>query len=211
MALLPQDPQKQKLVLLGLVPLLLAAAYYQFLYSPRRDQIDQLQVRYETLVSQNRAAEAALARYGPDLNRQLAIYEQHLGVIETLVPRRNDIPNLLVAMGEQAQANRVQWGGFVPVAEEAGQYYSKQSYEISVSGLYHDIGSYLAAVGSLPRIVKPTAMDLRVTQARPGRDPSLPPLLRARFKVETYVLPMPGETAPAPDSAQAATAGSNNP
>lgn len=206
MALLPKDPQKQKLVLIGLVPIVLAVAYYQFLYRPRRTQIDELQTRYETLASQNKAAEATLARYGPNLGRQLAIYEQHLAVIERLIPRRNDIPNLLVAMGEQAQANQVQWGGFVPAAEEAGQYYSKQSYEISVSGLYHDIGSYLSAIGSLPRIVKPGGMDLKVTTARNPRDPSLPPLLRARFDVETYVLPTPGDLPR--DTAKAPAAGS---
>lgn len=205
MALLPRDPRQQKRLLAGVVPILLAVAYYQLAYSPRRTRIDELQTRYETLASQNRAAEATMARYGPNLGRQLALYEQHLAVIERLIPRRNDIPNLLVAMGEQAQANRVQWGGFVPAAEEAGQYYSRQSYEISVAGMYHDIGSYLAAIASLPRIVKPGRMDLKVTADRNPRDPSLPPLLRARFDVETYVLPTPGEVRP--DSARAAQAG----
>lgn len=204
MALFPRDPKQQKLLLVGIVPILLAGAYYQFLYGPRRIRIDELQTRYETLASQNRAAEAAMARFGPNLGRQLAVYEQHLAVIERLIPSRNDIPNLLVAMGEQAQANRVQWGGFVPAAEEAGQYYSKQSYEISVAGMYHDIGSYLAAIASLPRIVKPGRMDLKVTADRNPRDPSLPPLLRARFDVETYVLPAPGEVRP--DSAKPANA-----
>jgi len=206
MALLPRDPKQQKLVLLGFVPILLAVGYYQFLYRPRREQIDQAQTRFETLASQNKAAEATIARYGPNLGRQLAVYEQHLAVIERLIPRRNDIPNLLVAMGEQAQANRVQWGGFVPAAEEAGPYYSRQSYEISVAGLYHDIGSYLAAIASLPRIVKPGRMDLKVTADRNPRDPSLPPLLRARFDVETYVLPAPGEVPR--DAAAARPAGS---
>jgi type IV pilus assembly protein PilO len=207
MALLPRDPQQQKLVLLGILPVLLALLYFQFMYKPRRAEIDLLQTRYETLASQNKAAEAAIARYGPNLSRQLAVYEQHLAVIERLIPRRNDIPNLLVAMGEQAQANRVQWGGFVPAAEEAGAYYSRQSYEISVAGQYHDIGSYLAAVASLPRIVKPGKMDLKVTNARNPRDPSQPPLLRARFDVETYVLPAPGELPR--DTTGAPAAGSN--
>jgi type IV pilus assembly protein PilO len=196
MGLLPKDPAAQKRVLIGVIPILLALAYYQFVYSPRSVEIEAERTRLETLVSQNAAAEAAVARYGPNLRQQLEIYEAHLATIETLVPRRNDIPNLLVAMGEQALEHRVQWGGFVPKAEEAGEHYSKQTYEINVSGMYHDIGSYLAAVGSLPRIVKPGAVYLNLTQARAGRDPSLPPLLRARFDVETYVLPSPGETLP---------------
>lgn len=207
MALIPKDPRGQKLLLLGMLPVLLAVAYFQFVYRPRTVTIDELRTRYETLASQNSAAEAAIARYGPNLGRQLAIYQQHLEVIERLIPRRNDIPNLLVAMGEQAQATRVQWGGFVPAAEEAGQYYSRQTYEISVSGMYHDIGSYLSAVGSLPRIVKAGRMNLAVTADRNPRDPSLPPLLRARFNVETYVLPSPGEL-PA-DTTRAPAAGSN--
>ena len=199
MALLPSDPQKQKLMLLGLVPLLLAFVFYYFIYSPRTEQITLLQDEYDRLESSNAATQAAMARYGPNLGRQLEIYQQHMQVIEKLIPRRNDIPNLLVAMGEQAQAYDVTWGGFSPSVEEPGPYYNKAAYEIIVTGEYHDVGAYLAAVGSLPRIVKPTNVRRAVATPTPQqlarRRASDPPLLRAMFQIETYVAPQPGEAA----------------
>lgn len=194
MALLPQDPGKQKQVLIGLIPVLLGFAFWYFMYQPRTAQIEELQSHYEELVTRNRSAEAIVQKYGGNLGQQLAIYRQHLAAIEELVPSRNDIPALLVAMGEQAQTYNVTWGGFTPAAEQPGDFYSKQAYEISVVGEYHDIGSYLAAVGSLPRIVKPGDLKLSV-EPRADRDEALPPLLRAVFRAETYVLPAPGDTA----------------
>lgn len=194
MALLPQDPRQQKLVLIGLIPVLIAFAYWYFMYQPRSARITEMESHYEELVARNQSAEAIVRQFGGNLGQQLAIYEQHLKAIEQLVPSRNDIPALLVAMGEQAQSHSVRWGGFTPSAEEPGAFYSKQGYEISVVGEYHDIGSYLAAVGSLPRIVKPGELKLSVETPPPGRDAALPPLLRAVFRVETYILPAPGDT-----------------
>lgn len=193
MALLPQDPKQQKLVLFGLIPILIAFAYWYFMHQPRTAKIEEMQTHYEELDAKNKSTEAIVKQFGGNLGQQLAIYEQHLGAIEKLIPSRNDIPALLVAMGEQAQANNVLWGGFTPSAEEPGEFYSKQAYEISIVGQYHEVGSYLASVGSLPRIVKPGELKLSV-ESTPERDPGLAPLLRAIFKVETYVLPMPGDS-----------------
>lgn len=204
MALLPQDPAGQKRLLVGILPVLVAVAYWQFMYSPRKVEIADLQDHYDQLDAKNRGTEAIIKQYGGNLTQQLAIYQEHLAAIEKLVPSRNDIPALLVAMGEQAQNHNVRWGGFTPAPEADGEYYSKQTYEITVLGEYHDVGSYLAAVGSLPRIVKPTELKLTV-ENQEGRDDALPPVLRGVFRVETYVLPAPGEVRA--DSSAAASKG----
>jgi type IV pilus assembly protein PilO len=199
MALLPKDPKKQKLVLIGMLPFLLTFLFYYFVYSPRSEQIATLQDEFDRLESSNAATEAGMSRYGANLTRQLEIYKQHMQIIERLIPRRNDIPNLLVAMGEQAQTYNVVWGGFSPSAEEPGTYYNRAAYEISVTGEYHDIGAYLAAVGSLPRIVKPTRLQLGPVALSPDqaarRASTQGPLLRAVFQIETYVAPQPGAVA----------------
>jgi type IV pilus assembly protein PilO len=197
MALLPKDPQKQKLMLIGLIPILMAFAFYYFIYTPRSEEITTLQDEFDRLESSNAATEAGMAKYGANLTQQLEIYKQHMTIIERLIPRRNDIPNLLVAMGEEAQAYEVVWGGFSPAVEEPGPYYNRAAYEISVTGEYHDIGAYLAAVGSLPRIVKPTKLRLETVPLTPQqearRTAAQGPLLKAMFQIETYVAPQPGE------------------
>ena len=42
MALLPQDPQKQKKLLIGLLPILVAFAYYQFYHTGRSLEVTEL-------------------------------------------------------------------------------------------------------------------------------------------------------------------------
>ena len=44
MALLPQDPQKQKLILIGLLPILLAFGYYYFFHTKRVEDLQRLMV-----------------------------------------------------------------------------------------------------------------------------------------------------------------------
>jgi len=57
-----------------------------------------------------------------------------------------------------------------------------------VVGEYHDVGRFLTAVASLPRIITPTDMELdQFTGAPPSPDIQNPVV--ARFRIQTYVIP----------------------
>jgi len=190
MALLPSDPQQQKRMLLGVLPLLALFMYYQMMHGKRVDEGDLLQQRHEQLSSTNSAARALAARGGPELERRLAIYEQHMRELEELIPRREEVSELLHSMSLRAQASGLDLTKMRPEANDPGPFYTKQVYEVSVKGTYHDVGRFLTDVGSLPRIVTPTELRIiKVAQGATTREGS--PLLDANFRIVTYVLPEP--------------------
>ena len=194
MALLPQDPQKQKMILIGMIPVAIAALFWYLIYTPRGVTAAELESQVEMLQMKNAANQAVVARFGNDLERRLGIYREHVQQLEQLIPRREDVPGLINQITERAQALGVDLVMLNPDVEEAGQFYGRQTYQIRVIGDYHSVGEYLSEIGALPRIVKPDEVTLAVES-----DPNdgTPPLLRASFTIETFVMPDPAAPAAA--------------
>jgi type IV pilus assembly protein PilO len=196
MALLPKDPKAQRLILIGLIPVVLAAGYYQFVHTGRVTQIEALDAEVADLKAKNDAMAAIVARYGDDLPQRLAIYEEHVKRLEELIPRREDVPLLISRITQSAHSLGVELAGLNPSGEMPGEHYSSASYELQVLGEYHRIGEYLAAIASLDRIIRPARILINLEGSQPPD--AVNPLLRARFRIETYISPTPGQTPPAP-------------
>lgn len=185
MALIPSDPAKQKQLMIGLVPLILAVVYYQFYHSPRTVEAADIEIHVEELTSKNMAAQAVVATYGTDLPRRLALFEENIRQLEELIPRRADVPILIDRVTEQAQRAGIQLTNLSPSSEQAGEHYTQQVYELQVIGDYHSIAEYLTAIGSLPQMVRSQNVRLSV------EDPDAAgggPRLRAIFQIETFVM-----------------------
>ncbi len=199
MALLPQDPAKQKRIAIGLVPLLLAFAFYYFVHAPKKEELTGMQTRLESLEQKNATARAIVAQNGgEDLQQRLALYQANMEQLEQLIPNRAEVPELLRAITVEAQRNNVELVSMSPSGEQAGTYYMRQRYDLAVRGGYHEIGSFMSVLGSLPRIV--TATEMAVSPeggAARGRGRQQAPAdsvsLLAEFVAETYVIPEPGE------------------
>lgn len=190
MALLPTDPSNQKKLIVGLLPLLVFFTYQQLFHGKKVEEADLLEQRLESLTITNNAAKVLAAQGGPELERRLAIYEQHMRQLEELIPSREEVPELLYSMSLRAQGAGVELSKMHPEAEDPGPFYTRQVYEIGVKGTYHSVGSFLTEIGRLPRIVTPT--DLRVNKAQGDPvDRSGAPILEANFRIVTYVIPDP--------------------
>ena len=188
MGLLPSDPQKQKRIAIGLMPLLLAAVFYQFVHAPKAEALETMQTRLEDLEAKNATARAiAGGGSSEDLQRRIALYQANMEQLEQLIPNRAEVPELLRSITIEAQRNGVELVSMSPSGEQAGTYYMRQSYDIAVRGGYHQIGSFMAVLGSLPRII--TATELTLTPERGDTAVSL----LAEFVAETYVIPEQSE------------------
>lgn len=190
MALLPSDPQQQRKLLIGLVPLLGLFAYWYFYHGDKKAEIASLESRLESLESKNAAARARAQRGGPELERTLAEYERYIVKLEELVPDSEEIPELLHMISVQAQQYGVELARLTPHNPEPGDFYMLQTHDVAVFGKYHDIGRFLAAVGSLPRIVTPVNL---VLVPRQGSDGTAD--IQATFRIKTYVIPEGGNLA----------------
>ncbi len=203
MPLLPDDPKKrqQTLILLGIVLLGLGYVYYEYVYTPMQEEVDRLRERVEALHSQNERAKRLAQRFGTDLQEKVKLYERQLASLEDLIPRGQEVPELLNAIATQAQISRVDLSRIRPASVEQGPYYSKFVYELAVIGEYHDVGRYLARIASLPRIIRPTNVNVTPAPQQARKEESVAPV-QATLLIETFVM---GAGAQAQPSGPAAT------
>lgn len=182
------DPQQRNKIILG-VMLVGGLAYlgYDYAYRPRAESIAVLETRLETLETQNTAARRLVADQGrEEVERRLKLYRDQLATVERLIPSSEELPDLLDAISAEARRSGVELTLIQPVGATQEQFYTRRTYALAVLGSYHQIGDFLAQVGSLPRIVTP--IDLNITAGGDGTGEG-EPRLEAKFSIETYVLP----------------------
>ncbi len=191
MKLIPQ--QKNQQVAFFAIILAVGALYgfHTYWYKGQQEELAAMEARLEQLEDQNRRAQIVATRGGRELEEKLALYERHLLRLEQLIPQSEEVPALLNSMAVEARQNRVELALMRPEDPQVGPYYTKQSYAIGVLGEYHDVGRFLTAIASLPRIVTPVDLDVAVSARASNREEEaeeLSPVL-AQFNIQTYVIP----------------------
>ena len=188
---LPSDPAQQKRLLIGLVPLLLVFAYWYFLHGDYKTQALALETRLESLEALNANARMRSTQ-SRQLEERLVQFERHIDRLEDLVPRSEEVSQLLNQISERATEVGVEVARFNPGATDVGTHYNRRTFQMTILGSYHEIGRFLSEIGSLPRIITPREVSVTPGDPRGGRPGEQ--VLEASFMIETYVLP---ETAPA--------------
>jgi type IV pilus assembly protein PilO len=186
---IPKDPAGQKRLLIGALPILAAVAYWNFIYAGKKEEISTLEERYEAIDAKNaqnrgKASPAAIRAQ----QQKLALYDQHMKRLEELIPLREEVPGLLRDMTSRAGDAGVDLRLMEPEGDSPGQFYTQQSYKISVVGPFHAIGRFLAQTGSLPRIITP----IEVSVTAPGGaqlNRQGGARLQADFRIRTYIIP----------------------
>lgn len=184
---LPDDPAQQKRLLIGIIPLLLLFGYWYFLHGDYTGELRSMQAHLQKLETQNATARMRSTQ-GGELEARLAQFEQHIDRLEALVPRNEEVSQLLNQINERAEQVGVDVVVFRPGETDAGAHYNRRTFELTVNGTYHNVGRLLAEIGSLPRIITPTELEMstRNRQTRSGGEE-----LDASFVIVTYVLPEP--------------------
>lgn len=188
MAVLPADPRGRRNVLI-LVALLIVLGWWigkSQILDRRQAQIAVLTTELQSLEAQNRRSRVLAARRD-DLRARMELLERQLRIFEEFIPQSEEVPELLDAISREATLTNVELSRIAPRAAEATQFYTRQTWELAVLGDYHNIGRYLARIASLPRIIKPTNLQMRPAQAsRATRDMEAP--LNVTLRIETFVL-----------------------
>lgn len=198
MALPPIDPQqRQKLLLYALAVVAFSFLFYNYLYTPKAEELAELETRLESVEAQNQTARALAQGKGTgEVERRLALYRDQLQGVEGLIPSSEELPDLLDAVSAEAQRTGVELTLIQPAGATAETYYTRRVYDVGVVGSYHAIGEFLTRIASLPRIVTPTNLTLAAQQVEQNPQATrAQQRLEARFSVETYVL-APTENVP---------------
>jgi type IV pilus assembly protein PilO len=152
-----KNPAVQKILLATLVVGSLLGVFFfthflPFGYPTQRDRINALKSDYEKKSTDLARARATVA----DLPRFEAEYEQlhqRWELAAELLPADRQMAALLRRITLAAQQTGVSFVSFRPAPPANEQYYTQLPLQISVNGGYHQVGSFLAELANLRRIV----------------------------------------------------------
>lgn len=190
MRLLPRDPVRRNSALAMVLAAVGVYLFHARLRVPRAKRADALEARVEDVREKNRQAKSASAAGGAALATRLARYESHLRRLETLIPAGGDVAQLLEAVSEEARRAGVEMTMMRPRPRIEGEFYEQWGYDLAVRGGYHAVGSFLASVASLERIVVPDAV---VVARQPA--PAAAREILATLEIRTYVAVAPSAEA----------------
>jgi type IV pilus assembly protein PilO len=191
--LLPTDQKDQGKIAVAIVAAALAVAYWNFPYAARAAELAETRDRVERLESANeRGARDARRGSAPKLVAEAARARAALDGLRRLVPTVHEVPALLEEVSTAARRAGLDLGGVTPEPVLRGDDFDTHRYKLTVVGSYHALTTFLANVGSLPRIVAPVTFELqpavsRSARVKLSRDPAAPAPLQAMVTIQAYV------------------------
>ncbi len=190
MALLPARQRDQVMFMICFVAVALVGAFYMYVWEPTKVGLDESQARIDSLVVLNQRSKSELAQgRTQQLRAEAEQFTQDLELMRRLVPTSNEVPALLEQVSTAARRVGIDIADVQPLPQLAGDTYDAFKYRMSVRGNFHQVGDFLANVGSLQRIVAPINLTLApatAEQSKAGARVKSQPV-EARFEIQTYV------------------------
>jgi type IV pilus assembly protein PilO len=196
----PQDPgmwpTAPRIVVAVLLLVLTVAGFWWFDW---QDQVKTLAAR-EAEEVQLRESWLTKKRQAVNLEehrRQLAEIDRQFGALLKQLPNRAEMDSLLSDINQAGLGRGLQFELFKPGTDVIKEFYAEMPIDVRLTGVYHDLGEFVADLASMPRVV--TLGDVGIEADRDGR-------LKLQAKAVTYRYLDEEELAQQRQAAQAAQA-----
>ena len=133
--------------------------------SSAHDELDAERNKEPTLKADYRNKLAQAVNLG-ELRKQKLQVEEYVTQLEKQLPGKAEMDALLSDINQAGLGRGLQFELFRPGQVVVKDYYAELPISISVTGRYHDIGSFAADIANLSRIVTLHNMNLVVGQGR---------------------------------------------
>lgn len=196
---LPTNRNDQYKLLAAIVFLAGAGLYYNFVWTPKADDLSTIQAHVDSLTAMNQRAKLDVARGSIDkLRAQSDEFNQEVDIMRQLVPTGNEVPALLASVSDAARRANLDVSTFSPDGKIEGDQFDTYKFKLSATGPYNKIAEFLTNVGELRRIVAPINLSLQPSNAPDrSKNPAIR-LLDATFDIQTYVAHTAPSDTPAP-------------
>ena len=171
--------QLKYVVCVFLIFIMLLAAWFLLIKS-KRDEMLNLETEEVTLRADFEGKQARASNLEP-LKLQLAQMEIILQQMLRQLPSKNEMPDLIVDVSQQALASGITNELFQPGPEEPKEFYAEKPISIRMVGNYHQFGAFMSGVASLPRVVIMTMHDISLKPRGANDD-----LLEMAGTIKTY-------------------------
>jgi len=190
--------REQSLLAVIIFAIGLSALFFMYVFTPKSETITEQGMHVDALtVANQKAASELKAGNLRQLKEDAARYSENLAVMRQLVPTVNEVPGLLEQVSNAARRVGLDIASVTPQpVSSGGENYDAHRYRLIVKGGFNSMTEFLTNVGSLPRIVTPMVLKMKmadgygVVQANPGARRQMPaseaPIM-TEFDIETYV------------------------
>jgi type IV pilus assembly protein PilO len=157
------------LIVIAIIVVILFAGWW-FYISGQQDTLASGQRTELTLKNEFKQKQAKVVNLDA-LRAQLAQMNDMLSQMLRELPSRTEMPALLTTISQTAQAAGIETDVFKPQAEVPKEFYAIQPISLKMQGTYHQFGTFISGVASLPRVVILTMHDVSLSAANTnGRD-----------------------------------------
>jgi type IV pilus assembly protein PilO len=125
----------------------------------------------------------------PAYRKQLDDMKEMLSTMLRQLPSKTEMPDLLVDISQTALAAGIVVDLFQPGAEVIKEFYAEKPIQLKMLGTYHQFGTFISGVASLPRVVILTMHDVSLrpaAKAGSNAPPQAGGLLTLEGTVKTY-------------------------
>jgi type IV pilus assembly protein PilO len=184
-------PMPVKSVFAALIFILIVGAGWWFYVQPKRESLAGHERKEQELLDQFRFKQSKVVNL-EELKKQLEEMKELLRQMLRQLPSKTEMPDLLVDISQTALSTGIDNQKFEPGAEVVKEFYAEKPINLRMVGTYHQFGSFVSGVASLPRVVILTMHDISLRPQGPAA-PGAPPvrdgelLLEGTVKTYRYV------------------------
>jgi type IV pilus assembly protein PilO len=155
-------PKPIKLFFTGLVFVVVMLAGWYFQISSQQDDLASAETQEETLKGQFSQKQAKSANLEA-LEQQLSDMQDMLRTLLRQLPSKTEMPELLIDISQTALAAGIETELFQPGPETPKDFYAEKPITLRMVGTYHQFGTFISGVASLPRVVILTLHDVSLS------------------------------------------------
>jgi type IV pilus assembly protein PilO len=152
-------PIRRRLAAFGGIVVAVLAAHWFLIYSDQATELGNLEEQY-TRLEQDRAEKQAYVENLQKYEARLTELQASLNLARSQLPDDPDVPQLLAQLGNKAKQAGLEIDRFEPKGEAPKDFYAEIIFDMKVHGSYHEIGTFLDAIGKLDRILNVTGLSM---------------------------------------------------
>ncbi len=182
-------PKSVKIFFIGLLFAALVLVGWYFHVSNQQDELASGR-RQEVQLKSEFARKQAKAANLVELKKQLSQMQDMLRTLLRQLPSKTEMPALLVDVSQTALASGLDTELFEPGPETTKEFYAEKPIKLRMTGTYHQFGTFISGVASLPRVVILTMHNVSLKPAEGTSKNGEPPVgsrkLTLQGTVKTY-------------------------
>ncbi|TET94962.1 MAG: hypothetical protein E3J26_03640 [Candidatus Zixiibacteriota bacterium] len=154
-----KDAKVQKIALAALAFFIVVYFWHSRLYTSYDSQISLKSQEFETITTNLRNVEMK-AKSLDALQVEYVDLVERYHEIEALLPEVKQIPSLLVQLHTASSLTGTKITRIQPLPLKSKEFYNVASFEIEMTGTYHDFGRFIGYVANYPFIANISNMEL---------------------------------------------------